>query len=83
VALLAYQSDEGLSYAGGAFVALKAAERGALHDRLARLTADRSPISALRKHDARWVKPELIVGVRHLRGDGTLRHATVQELRDS
>jgi hypothetical protein len=46
MALLARQSDEGLSYAGGAFFALKAAQRGALRDRLGRLTADRSPIPA-------------------------------------
>jgi ATP-dependent DNA ligase len=68
VALLARQSAEGLSYAGagGAFFALKDAQRGALRDRMACLTADRSPIPALRKRDARWLKPELVVGVRHL-----------------
>ena len=82
VALLARPSVEGLSYAVGAFFALKDARRGALRDRLARLTADRSPIPALPKRDARWVKPELVVGVRHLRGGGALRHATVHELRD-
>ena len=54
VALLARQSEEGLSYAGGAFFALKAAQLGALRDRLARLTPDRLPIPALRKRNARW-----------------------------
>jgi hypothetical protein len=68
--------------AGGAFFALKAAQRGALRDRLARLAADRAPIASLRKRGALWVKPELIVGVRHLRGNGALRHATVHELHD-
>jgi hypothetical protein len=82
VALLARQSEEGLSYAGGAFFALKDAQRRALRDRLARLTADRSPIPALRKRGARWVKPELVVGARHLRGAGALRHATVQTLQN-
>ena len=53
VGLLARQSPEGLSYAGGAFFALKDAQRGGLRDRLARLTADRSPIPALRKRDPR------------------------------
>jgi hypothetical protein len=47
MALLARQSEEGLRYAGGAFFALKEGQRGALRDRLARLTADRSPIPAL------------------------------------
>jgi hypothetical protein len=32
----------------------------------------------LRKRDARWLKPELVVGVRHLCGSGGLRHATVK-----
>ena len=58
VALLARQSVEGLSYAVGAFFALKDAQRGALRDRLARLIVDRCPIPALRKRGARWVKPE-------------------------
>jgi len=80
VALLARQSVEGLSYAVGAFFALKDAQRGALRDRLARLIVDRSPIPALRKRGARWVKPELIVGVRHLRGVGALRHATITSM---
>jgi ATP-dependent DNA ligase len=35
-ALLARQGEEGLSYSGGAFFALKDAQRGALRDRLAR-----------------------------------------------
>jgi len=47
---------------------------------VARLNTDRSPIPALRKRGAQWIKPELIVGVRHLRGSGALRHATVQSL---
>jgi hypothetical protein len=82
VALLAGQSEEGLSYAGGALFALKDARRGSLRNRLARLTADRSPIPALRKRDVRWMKPEVVVGVRHLRGIGTPRHATVHHLLD-
>jgi hypothetical protein len=83
VALLARQDDQGLSFAGGAFFALKGAHRVALSARLPRLSTDRSPIPALRKREAKWIKPELIVGVRHLRGAGALRHATVQELRDT
>ena len=51
MALLARQSEEGLSFAGGAFFALKDAQRGFLRDRLAGLAADRSPIPALRKRD--------------------------------
>jgi hypothetical protein len=47
-----------------------------------RLGTDRSPIPALRKRGAKWIKPELVVGVRHLRGGGALRHATVYSLSD-
>ena len=82
MALLARQDEEGLRYAGGAFFALKDAHRATLRDRVARLTTDRSLIPALRKRGARWIKPELVVGVRHLRGSGGLRHATVQSLEN-
>jgi hypothetical protein len=34
------------------------------------------------RRDASWVKPELVVGVRHLGGSRALRHATVQDVRD-
>jgi hypothetical protein len=56
-------------------------QRGVPRDRLAGLGVDRAPIPALRKRGT-WLKPELIGGVRHLRGTGTLRHATAQEVRD-
>jgi hypothetical protein len=70
VALLARQDEGGLRYAGGAFFALKAPHRETLRDRVARQSTDWSPIPALRKRGALWVKPELVVGVRHLRGIG-------------
>jgi DNA ligase D-like protein (predicted ligase) len=82
VALLARQSGEELQFAGGAFFALKDPQRGSLRARLDHLSVDRAPIPALRKRGARWLKPELVVGVRHLRGAGALRHATVNDLRD-
>ena len=82
VALLARQDEDGLRFAGGAFLALKAPHREALRQRIARLGTDRSPIPALRKRDARWLKPELVVGVQHLRGSGGLRHATVQSVAE-
>jgi hypothetical protein len=51
-----------------------------MRDRLEPLTSDRSPIPALRKRGAQWFKSEVVVGVRHLRGGGAHRHATVQDL---
>jgi bifunctional non-homologous end joining protein LigD len=82
VALLARQDDEGLRYAGGAFFALKGAHKDALRERVARLRTDRSPVPALRKRGAQWIRPELVVSVRHLRGTGGLRHATVHSVQD-
>ncbi len=35
-----------------------------------------------RERGARWVKPELVVGVKHLKGTGGLRHASVRVLAD-
>jgi hypothetical protein len=37
----------------------------------------------LRKRAAQRIWPDLVVGVRHLRGPGALRRASVQELQDS
>jgi len=82
IALLAKAEEDGLRYVGGAFFTLKAAHRDALRDRIARLGTDRSRIPALRKRQARWIKPDVVVGVRHLRGSGTLRHATVRSLME-
>ena len=62
MALLAHQDEEGLRYAGGAFFALKGSHRDSPRDRVTRLSTDRSPIPALRKRGAQWVKPELVVG---------------------
>ena len=32
--------------------------------------------------ERKWIKPVLVVGVRHLRGAGALRHATVHDLTE-
>jgi type IV secretory pathway protease TraF len=62
------------------FVAIAMAAAAAVAGPLERLSVKRSPIPALGKAPAKWVKPELVVGVRHLRGSGGLRHATVRRL---
>ena len=82
VALLAREEENGLRYAGGAFFALRGPQREALSDRLERLTSAKPAIAALRRRGARWVKPELVVGVKHLRGSGGLRHATVRSIEE-
>jgi DNA ligase D-like protein (predicted ligase) len=83
IALLAQEASDGLRFAGGAFITLRGRERACFGEKLARLAADRPPLPMLRRREASWVKPELVVGVRHLRGPGALRHATVQELQDA
>lgn len=56
VAPLAREGDEGLSFAGGAFFALKGRQRATLRERRARLTVDRAPIPDLRMRRAQWAK---------------------------
>jgi bifunctional non-homologous end joining protein LigD len=82
IALLAEDAPDGLPFAGGAFITLQGRSREVFGKKLARLAADRPPLPSLRRRGAQWVKPEMVVGVRHLRGTGALRHATVRHLRD-
>jgi DNA ligase D-like protein (predicted ligase) len=79
-ALLARPHAQGLVYAGAAFIALPAEQREALHNELERLTAQQCPLG-FRMPGARWVKPKLLVRVRHLTGSNYLRHATVREIQ--
>jgi hypothetical protein len=83
IALLAEDAPDGLPFAGDAFITLQGGMQERFGEKLGRLAAKRPPLPGLGSRDARWVKPELVVGVRHLRGNGALRHATVQELNDS
>jgi DNA ligase D-like protein (predicted ligase) len=72
-----------LAYAGKAMIALSADDRKRLTDRMAALACAGPACPELRRErDARWVRPELVVGVKHLKGTGGLRHATVRELHD-
>jgi hypothetical protein len=82
IALLAEDAVDGLRFAGGAFITLDGRQRERFGNKLARLAATRPPLPGLSARDAQWVKPKLIVGVRHLRGPGALRHATVQTVQD-
>jgi DNA ligase D-like protein (predicted ligase) len=82
IALLAEDAPDGLRFAGGAFITLRGQMRDRFRQSLSRFAASRPPLPGLRRREAQWIRPELVVGVRHLRGPGALRHATVQELRD-
>jgi bifunctional non-homologous end joining protein LigD len=80
-ALLAKAERGNLIYAGAAFIGLSGAAREELHGKLRALAVERPSISWLRNREARWVKPELSLRVRHLAfGSGLLRHATVRGL---
>jgi hypothetical protein len=73
---------DGLRFAGGAFITLDGRQQEQFRQKLARLAASRPPLPGLSRRKAQWVKPEMVVGVHHLRGPGALRHATVQTLQD-
>jgi hypothetical protein len=65
-----------------AFITLDGRQRKRFREKLARHAANPLPLPGLSRPEAQWVKPEMVVGVRHLRGPGALRHATVQTLQD-
>src|SRR5215471_5357324 len=80
-ALLAKSERGKLIYAGAAFIGLRAEEREELQSKLRGLAVEQPSISWLRNREARWVKPELSLKVRHLAfGSGLLRHATARGL---
>jgi ATP-dependent DNA ligase len=81
VAILARRSEHGLHYVGDAFITLKAADR---EDFWAYVEANTlaAPVLPLKRRGT-WLKPGLAARVKHLRGDGILRHATLKGLRDA
>jgi bifunctional non-homologous end joining protein LigD len=79
-ALLAKAEEGGLIYAGTAFVALTSEAREELNSKLEVLAQELPAISGLTNREARWVRPELALRVRHLVVGKFLRHATVREI---
>ena len=81
VALLARETeDRRLEYVGAAMVTFSEAERERFWRATERLEADRPPLHIEERADTTWLKPEMRVRVRHLRGEEKLRHATVKEI---
>jgi bifunctional non-homologous end joining protein LigD len=67
-----------LAYAGKAMISLTAENRARLSEEMAALEIEKPACPELRRErGARWVKPQLVVGVKHLKGTGGLRHATL------
>lgn len=79
VAILARRDEHGLHYVGDAFVTLKAADRGAFWAYVEANTID-TPAVPLKRRGT-WLNPGLVATVKHLRGEGMLRHASLRKLR--
>ncbi|HEV2079725.1 MAG TPA: hypothetical protein VGR19_07505, partial [Allosphingosinicella sp.] len=78
VALLAAETDEGLSYAGAAMVTLPDTERDIFWRTNEALKTAKPAIAMEPRKETSWLRPEMKVRVRHLKGEEMLRHATVQ-----
>lgn len=78
-ALLARRDEHGLHYVGDAFITLKAPERQAFWNYVQGNTVE-APVLPLKQRGT-WVRPGMEASVRHLRGEGMLRHGTFKGLR--
>jgi ATP-dependent DNA ligase len=80
-ALLAREEGGRLVYAGSAFVTLRQPTRDQFWSRAEALKIAKAAVPELRgKRKASFIRPELRVRARHLRGEGMLRHATLTAL---
>lgn len=79
VAILARRNEHGLHYVGDAFISLKAADREDFWNYVEANTVA-TPSLPLKRHGT-WLKPGLVAKVKHLRGEGTLRAASLKGLR--
>jgi len=79
-ALLARETDDGLAYAGSAFVTLGGSARDRFWTEIERLRWPKPVIAIEWKKSRRWVDPTMRVRVQSLKGSGKLRHATVRAL---
>jgi len=75
-ALLAREHVDGLEYVGGAMVTLSNRQRETFWTNVERLETERPPL-AIAKRGAQWLKPEMRVRAKFLKGAGKLRHATL------
>jgi bifunctional non-homologous end joining protein LigD len=80
IAYLGREAEGELRFAGTAFLTLAEDARNELEKRIKKLLTTRPPVPQRTWRKPQWVKPELLVKVRHLAGGDTLRHASVQGL---
>lgn len=78
-ALLARETEAGLSYAGSAFVTLTYADREIFWRIVEALEVPAPAVPILAKK-AQWTTPELRVRAQYLKGSDKLRHATLKTL---
>ena len=76
-ALLARETGKGLAYVGSAFVTLPQPARDRFWRETEKLKIPRPVLKEISRRKASFVRPEMKVRVRHLRGDEMLRHATL------
>jgi bifunctional non-homologous end joining protein LigD len=79
-ALLARETEEGLQYAGSAFVTLGGDERETFWSEVERLRARRPSVSMPRRPRTTWIEPHLRVNAAYLKGSDKLRHARLTGL---
>jgi DNA ligase D-like protein (predicted ligase) len=79
-ALLAREERGLLEYAGSAMVTLAASDRDRFWRAVEELEVERPALAMERALRAHWMHPVLKVRARFLRGEGKLRHATLQAL---
>ena len=81
VALLARETDDlRLEYAGAAMVTFSEAERELFWRANERLKSAKPALHMDPRPQTSWLKPEMRVRVRHLKGEDSLRHATVKAI---
>lgn len=78
-AMLARDREGDLEYVGGAMITLTDANRDRFWSAVERLETPR-PAIPIAKKGAQWLKPEMRVRARYLKGAGKLRHATLSGL---
>jgi bifunctional non-homologous end joining protein LigD len=78
VALLARETeDRRLEYVGAAMVTFSERERERFWRAAEQLKVDRPPLHMEPRANTTWLRPQMRVRVRHLRGEEKLRHATL------
>jgi bifunctional non-homologous end joining protein LigD len=80
IAYLGREAGGELQFAGTAFLTLSGGPRTELQSRIEHLSTSKALIKLPKFYKPQWVKPNMLVRVRHLQGGDILRHASVQGL---